>query len=480
MDKPVRVRIAPSPTGEPHVGHAYMGLFNMVFAKVSDGKFVLRIEDTDRTRYSEGSESAILESLRWLGIEWDEGPDVGGPCGPYRQSERTDRYQKHAEQLVADGAAYYCFCTPERLKSLRETRKGQDRSYDGHCRELVADEVERRLAEGESHVIRLKVPAEGETVFKDYLRKEVRFQNSAIDDQVLLKSDGFPTYHLANVVDDRLMEISHVIRAEEWISSTPKHILLYQAFGWEPPVFIHMPILRNADKSKISKRKNATSLEYYRSEGFLPPAMLNFLALLGGGPPGEEEVFTLQEMMDSFSWDNVNTTGPVFDLAKLEWLNGVYIRQLSADELWEALQPFIPEEWQSEEAKLRQILPLVRERMKRLSEFREKAELFFEDRPSHDPQTLIPKKREAPETAEMLEKALGKLAEWPEWATPETETEMRAFCEELGWKVRDVFMSLRGAVTGRTVSPPLFETMEVLGREESLQRIREAIELLRG
>jgi glutamyl-tRNA synthetase len=311
-DRPVRVRIAPSPTGDPHVGTAYIGLFNRVFSRKHGGKFVLRIEDTDRARSSRESEQAIFDSLRWCGLEWDEGPDVGGAYGPYRQSERSEIYRKHADELLAKGEAYHCFATADELAEMRATAREQGRqtSYDRRYRALDPDETKRRLDAGESHVVRLKMPLDGVTVVSDGLRGDIDFENTQIDDQVLLKSDGMPTYHLANVVDDHLMEITHVIRAEEWISSTPKHVQLYKAFGWEPPTFIHMPLLRNPDKSKLSKRKNPTSIMYYERMGFLPEALLNYLGMMAFSMPDGREKFSLDEMVEAFDFDRV---GQFFD-----------------------------------------------------------------------------------------------------------------------------------------------------------------------
>ncbi len=373
QDRRVRVRLAPSPTGQPHVGNAYIGLFDLAFARHSGGDFVLRIEDTDRTRSTAESEQAILQEFKWIGLEWDEGPDRGGPFGPYRQSERSDTYRTYADWLIDHGHAYRCFCTSKRLSEVREAQRKAGSSslgYDRHCRDLPAEEVQANLDAGQPYTVRLKVPLEGETRFIDEVRGPVTIQNAEVDDQVLLKSDGFPTYHLANVVDDHLMKITHVIRAEEWISSTPKHILLYEAFGWEPPTFIHMPLLRNADKSKISKRKNPTSLTWYREQGFLPAALRNFLALMGWSIGDEREMFSTEEMIVEFSWDRVRTGGPVFDMQKLEWLNGEYIRAMPAEDL---LQIILEEGYTthlSESAELLLLITeLVRERMKKLSEF---------------------------------------------------------------------------------------------------------------
>ncbi len=305
---PVRVRIAPSPTGDPHVGTAYIALFNLVFARLHGGQFILRIEDTDRARSTKESEEAIFRSLRWLGLDWDEGPDVGGPLGPYRQSERKEIYEEHAKKLLDSGHAYRCFCTAERLTEMRDAQRARKEAprYDGRCRDISPDEAERRAAAGEPNVVRLRMPTEGETTLNCPMRGEITVANRQLDDQILVKSDGYPTYHLANVVDDHLMGITHVIRAEEWISSTPKHIVLYEAFGWEQPTFVHMPLLRNRDKSKISKRKNPTSLDYYKRAGILPKAMLNFLANLGYSFGGDQEKFTFEEMRDGFDFQKIS------------------------------------------------------------------------------------------------------------------------------------------------------------------------------
>ena len=341
----VRTRIAPSPTGDPHVGTAYVALFNYALAKKHGGQFILRIEDTDRERSSAASEEMIFEALRWLGLQWDEGPDVGGPVGPYRQSDRTALYREHADLLVQRGAAYPCFCTRERLDALRAEQKAGKLNfgYDGRCRGVSAGEAGERREAGEPHVIRLAMPDAGQVVVPDLLRGEIEFDNAQVDDQVLLKSDGFPTYHLANVVDDHLMGITHVIRAEEWLSSLPKHVRLYEGFGWEPPVFCHLPLLRNADRSKISKRKNPVSLNFYRRAGYLPEAMLNYLALMGWAMPDEREEFSLEEFVSEFTLERISLGGPVFDVEKLKWLNGKYLRRLEPREILERLagRPFL-------------------------------------------------------------------------------------------------------------------------------------------
>jgi len=479
----VRVRIAPSPTGDPHVGTAYIALFDMAFARHKGGRFVLRIEDTDRERSTKESEEAIFRALRWVGIEWDEGPDCGGPYGPYRQSERCDIYREHAQKLIDSGHAYYCFCTPERLAAMRDEmqKKKLPPKYDGLCRGLAPDEVRRRLDAGEPAVIRLKVPLDGETSYVDLIRKKgepVVFQNSVIDDQVLMKSDGFPTYHLANVVDDHLMKITHVVRAEEWVNSTPKHILLYKAFGWEPPDFAHMPLLRNADRSKISKRKNPTSLDWYREQGFLPEAMLNFLALMGFSAENGEEVFDLDTMVHEFSWDRVSTSAPIFDLTKLEWLNGVYIRNMSVDELTERLRPFAQEDRLDEGEKTARIVSIIQERLKTLSEFDKWTWFFFTDELDYDPGLLVAKKMTPETAADALRECVAAFDAAGEWSAAALEELGRALCEKLGLKATQLFMTLRIAVTGGAASPPLFESMEILGRDRCVARMKTALSRL--
>ena len=442
---------------------------------------MLRIEDTDRERSSEVSERMIFDSLRWLGLDWDEGPDVGGPHGPYRQSERTLIYREHAAKLVASGAAYPCFCTIDRLAGLREEQRKnkQQLGYDGHCRAIPAAEAARRTAAGEEHVIRLGMPADGELVVEDLLRGEIRFPAGQVDDQVLVKSDGYPTYHLANVVDDHLMKISHVIRAEEWISSLPKHVQLYRAFGWQPPVFCHLPLLRNDDTSKISKRKNPVSLNFYRRAGFLPEAMLNYLALMGWTMPDEREEFSLAEFIDQFSLTDIRLGGPVFDLTKLRWLNGRYIRGLQPQQLLERLRSgLLADDY------LVEVLALSRERIDTLEDFMSYADFFFVgDVVWDDPARakMVIRDTTPPQTAKLfrllLEESLDPILEWQPGAI---EDALRLFCEGHDLTPKQLFMPLRIAVTGRAATPPLFETMAVLGKETCRRRLRTAIDVLRG
>jgi len=477
----VRTRIAPSPTGDPHVGTAYVALFNCALARKHGGEFILRIEDTDRERSSSAAEAMIFESLHWLGLRWDEGPDVGGPHGPYRQSERTEIYRTHAEELVARGAAYPCFCTRERLDARREEQKAKKQSfgYDGLCRALSPAEAARRRAAGEPHVIRLAMPGEGECVVPDLLRGEIRFDNAQIDDQVLLKSDGFPTYHLANVVDDHLMGITHVIRAEEWLSSLPKHVRLYQGFGWEPPVFCHLPLLRNADRSKISKRKNPVSLNFYRGAGFLPEALLNYLALMGWAMPDEHEEFTLDEFVSEFSLERISLGGPVFDVEKLRWLNGKYLRRLTPRELLDRL-----ESGPLSEGQLLAILPLVQERIDTLEDFFSYAGFFFVGEVDYDADALeamVPKGKNAGDTAKQLRRLLEEVVDpLLDWRVKTLEPALRRFSEDTGWPPKELFMAVRVAVTGRAASPPLFETLAVLGKETARRRLRRGAEVLKA
>jgi glutamyl-tRNA synthetase len=483
MADTVRTRIAPSPTGDPHVGTAYVALFNYAWARKNGGQFILRIEDTDRERSSAASERMIFEALHWLGLSWDEGPDVGGPFGPYRQSERFEIYREHAERLVAAGSAYPCFCTRERLEALREEQRkakvAHALGYDGHCRTVPPVEGQRRRAAGEAHVIRLAMPREGETVVADLLRGKLSFDNTLVDDQVLIKSDGYPTYHLANVVDDHLMGITHVIRAEEWISSLPKHAVLYRAFGWEPPVFCHLPLLRNTDKSKISKRKNPVSLNFYRRAGYLPEALLNFLALQGWAIAEDREEFTLAEFIASFELSKVTLGGPVFDLEKLTWMNGKYMRKLAVPQLLERLRgELLGDEY------LLKVLTLVHERIERLEDFVEYARFFFVGELDYDAEArekLIAKMHTPAKTAQALERLLEEsLDQLLDWAPARIEEALRDFCNEVGWKTSELFMSVRVAVTGKAATPPLFDTMAVLGKEICRRRLRRAAETLRA
>jgi glutamyl-tRNA synthetase len=491
-DAPVRVRIAPSPTGDPHVGTAYIGLLNYVFAKQRGGKFVLRIEDTDRTRFVASSEQMIFDALRWVGLEWDEGPDVGGPSGPYRQSERTKIYREYCDRLLANGSAYRAFETAEELDGERKAQAAakQPPKYNGPSRNYTPEQADAAMAQGKPYTIRLRVP-DGDkgpgiasTTFKDELRGDITFDHNNVDDQVLMKSDGFPTYHLANVVDDHLMGITDVIRAEEWISSTPKHVLLYRAFGWDLPRFWHMPLLRNTDKSKISKRKNPVSLIYYRQAGFLPEAMLNFLGLMGGGMahPTEQEivskgldtkladVFSLDEMLERFDFKRISLGGPVFDLVKLKWLNGEYLRRQSPEEFFQSLRATL-----FSDSYLREIAPLVQTRIETLAQFGDMADFFFRDDVQPTPDVFVPKKRTLEDTLAFAAEMLTAL-ETSDWAAESIDAQVRTLLTAKEWSVKEAYMLLRAILTGRTASPPLLESLVVFGKARSLDRVRRFLE----
>src|SRR5581483_461778 len=465
-DAPARLRIAPSPTGDPHVGTAYMSLFDLAVARRTRGQFILRIEDTDQARSTPEAEETIFQALRWLGLGWDEGPDVGGPYGPYRQSERLPLYRECAEQLVEQGHAYYCTCTPERLAALRQQQIAakQPPGYDRRCRDLGL-----RPRPDEPHVIRMKMPLEGESIFTDLVRGELRRPFKDSDDQVIVKSDGFPTYHLAVVVDDHHMAISHVVRGEEWISSTPKHLQLYRCFGWEPPRFAHMPLLRNPDRSKVSKRKNPTSLLWYQRQGYLPEAMLNFLALLGWSMPDGREIFSFDDVVSNFTFDRVVTSGPVFALDKLQSINGQYIRGMDPEQLLERL---------FRRDYVRAQLPLVQERMRTLNEFHTATAFFYADELSYDRSLLIPKKAAPDDVPQWLKAVRQRIEEFRPWRAVPLEEQLRELVAEQSWNTGQVFMAGRVALTGSTQSPPLTETMEVLGREKTLQRLDRALQLL--
>ncbi len=479
---PARTRVAPSPTGDPHVGTAYQALFNKAVAEATGGQFLLRIEDTDRERYQEGSEEMIFRALRWLGLSWDEGPDVGGPKGPYRQSERTEIYREHAAILLEKGTAYRCFCTPERLQALRAEQQAakQGTRYDGLCRALSKEDSDAR-AKDEKHVLRLIVPRDGETVARDECRGPIRFSHAELDDQVLMKTDGFPTYHLANVVDDKLMEITHVIRGEEWLPSLPKHLLLYEAFGWKPPVFVHTPLLRNADKSKLSKRKNPVSLDLFREQGYIPEAMVNFLGTLGWSHPDEKDFFSYREFVERFDWERLSLSGPIFDLAKLEHLNGLWIRSFDTEQLRERLLAGgFTVHGEQDEKLLAAAVELTQERLEKLGDFDEAVAFFFEPPALTEGSALIGKKSKA-EPAQIKEALLAlkdRLPPEAEWSVVEVEAGLRAVAGESELKPRDIFLAARVAVTGRPVSTPLFETLTALGRAEVERRLDLALALL--
>jgi len=484
-----RVRFAPSPTGYLHIGGARTALYDWLLARKTGGQFILRIEDTDRNRYVPDAVDDIKASLRWLGLDWDEGPDVGGEVGPYFQSERWELYKRYAEELVAADKAYYCFCTPERLAALREEQEArkQPSGYDRYCRSLTPAEVEKLKADGTPYVIRFKTPLTGQTRAVDALRGEMVFDHATLDDFVLLKSDGFPTYHLACVIDDHLMKITHVIRGEEWIVSSPRHFLLYQAFGWEPPVFVHLPIFLSPDgKGKLSKRHGATGVREFREKGYLPEALINFLLLLGWHPAGDQELFTLEEAAEAFSLERINVSPVSFSLEKLDWFNGIYIRKLPPADLAARCLPFLqkdgllPDPCPPEKMEyLIRLIPLVQERIKLLSEISAALSYFLQDEiapPAKE--LLIVKKGTAEETAAILRAVTAALETVPDFSEAALEETLRAVTASLNEKPGRVFMPVRVAVTGTTTTPGLFEVLAALGKERVLQRLRQAITVL--
>ena len=474
----VRVRIAPSPTGPTHVGTAYQALFDKLFAKKFDGQFILRIEDTDQERSRHEYETQLINSLKWLGLDWDEGPDVGGGYGPYRQSERLEIYREHAKILLEKDRAYYCFCTADRLAEMRTTQEKNKttKGYDGHCRNLSPKEIKQNIEEGLNHVVRLKMPESGTCKIEDKLRGDIEVDFSQSDDQVLLKSDGFPTYHLAVVVDDFSMKISHVIRGEEWITSTPKHLVLYDAFGWQPPEFIHLPLLLNPDGTKMSKRRNPTSIEYYRRAGYSADVLLNYLALMAYPAINEEEKFTFSELVKEFDIRRINLGGSIFDMEKLNWLNGRYIREDRTP------QQILSEmkQWLVNDEQFLQIIPLLQKRMETMGDFMPKAAFFFAREVSVTEEELLPKGREMAEVSQMLQTAIWALDLIVEWDAESIESKVRMIADFWQWPIRDVTVPLTVALTGSRVGPPLFETIMLMRIDIVRMRLLKGIEQLGG
>ncbi|WP_433220263.1 glutamate--tRNA ligase [Dactylosporangium sp. CS-047395] len=475
----VRTRIAPSPTGDPHVGTAYAALFNEAFARKHGGEFILRIEDTDRTRYIEGSEEQVFDTLHWLGFAWDQGPDVGGPAAPYRQSERLPSYREVAERLVADGHAYQCWCSSERLTQMR-TRQQQLKiptGYDRMCYGKTREERAELPGFTDVPVIRMLVPADAKISFEDLIRGKITPPEP--DDQVILKADGFPTYHLAVVVDDNAMGVTHVIRGEEWISSTAKHILLYGWLGWTPPIYAHMPLLRNIDRSKISKRKNpAARLKWFQEEGYLPEALVNFLALMGYSMPDGREIFTFDEMVESFDFARVNPVGPVFDIDKLNWLNGHYLRTLDDDAFLRAAEPFLPAGLTSED--VRSLVVPLRERTKKLAELPEQLEWLAADTVTVQPADLAKHGLPADDARAVLEAFAKNLEQLDPFEKEQITATLDRVVAESGSNRRRSFMTARLALVGKPVSPPLDDTMVALGAERTAARLRQAAASIEG
>ncbi|OMH25709.1 glutamate--tRNA ligase [Motiliproteus sp. MSK22-1] len=472
----VRTRIAPSPTGDPHVGTAYIALFNLAFARQHGGDFILRIEDTDQTRSTPESEQAILDSLRWLGLEWDEGPDVGGPHGPYRQSERKDSYKDFAMKLVEEGKAFLCYRTADELNELREARRaaGKQTALKQSDLGLPADEVDRRMSEGASYVVRMKVPEEGTCVIDDMLRGTIEVDWAQVDCQILLKSDGMPTYHLANVVDDHLMKISHVIRGEEWISSAPKHHLLYQYFGWEMPKLCHMPLLRNPDKSKLSKRKNPTGINYYERMGYLPEALLNYLARMGWSMPDESEKFTRQQMFDNFDIQRVSLGGPIFDQEKLSWLNGLWIREELDSEAFS--QKF--QQWALNSDYLMPIIPLIQPRVDKFSDVVPLAGFFMSGMLDLDEADFENKALDKDQVRRVLQFSLWQLEAERYWEKDRIFQGLSGLSKAMDFKIRDFLFPLFVAISGSASSVSVIESMLLLGPDMSRARLRHALNQL--
>ncbi len=474
----VRTRVAPSPTGDPHVGTAYMALFSYCHAKKAGGEFILRIEDTDAERSTKESEQVILDSLRWLGLEWDEGPDVEGPHGPYRQSERSAIYGQYAEQLLANGHAFRCFCTKERLDEMRaaQMQAGATARYDGCCLGLSEAEVSSRLNAGESHVVRMRVPEAGDCIVHDELRGEIAIAWSQIDMQVLLKADGNPTYHLAVVVDDHLMEITDIIRGEEWINSAPKHILLYEYFGWDMPRLIHMPLLRNPDKSKLSKRKNPTSIGFYQAMGFLPEAVLNYLGMLGWSMPDESEKFSLEAMIEQFDISRISLGAPVFDVEKLKWLNGRWLRESLDDEAFADRLAA----WAYNRENLLRIIPLVKARVDVFSELAPMIGFFAEGLHDLSEEDFKIKGLEQDDVKMYLQFALWRLEAQRDWHRDALNDLFVQLAADMNIKIRDLLSPIFIAIAGKPVSPPLFDSMSILGPDLVRARVRHAIIALGG
>ncbi len=473
----VRVRFAPSPTGSLHIGSVRTTLYNYFFAKQNKGTLILRIEDTDQDRLVAGAIDSIYDGLHWMGVRWDEGPREGGPHAPYVQSERLPLYQKAAQDLIDSGAAYFCFCSKERLAALRaqQSARGEITRYDGHCRNIDPQEAAER-ARAEPHVVRLRVPDDGVIGVDDLVYGRVEWPIKTIEDQILLKSDGFPTYHLAVVVDDHTMWITHIFRGEDWLPSTPKHLLIYAAFGWQVPPIAHFPNVLGPDSKKLAKRHGATKVEQFRADGYLPEAMVNYLALIGWSPGTEEELFGVDELIAKWRIEQVQKAGGKWDRDRLDWFNGVWIRRLAEDELVRRLDAFIPPEW--DRAIIRKALPLMRERMRTLAEGAALVRFLFTDELPLDASMLLPKKKDTGAAVHALARSAAAGHEVTPWATSEIEATLRKVADELGWHIRELSHVVRVATMGGPVGLPLFESLELLGRERTLARIARATEIL--
>ncbi|MEA2640193.1 MAG: glutamyl-tRNA synthetase [Chloroflexota bacterium] len=481
--RPVRVRIAPSPTGLPHIGTFRTFLFNWLFGRQRGGTFVIRIEDTDRERLVPGAIDALLDAVEWFGLDWDEGPRKDGPYAPYEQSERLPLYHRYVAQLIANGKAYRCYCSTERLEKLRSEQQARKEppGYDRLCRDLTPAERATREAEGAPSVVRFAAPLDGSTTFHDVIHGAITWENRVLDDFVILKSDGFPTYHLAHLVDDHEMEISHVLRGDEWISSTPRHVLLYQAFGWEPPIFAHLPTILGPDRKKLSKRHGPTGIAAFQEAGYLPEALRNYLALCGWSPGTEQELFTLDELIEQFDLERVNQTGAIFDHAKLDWFNGMYIRALPPEELARRLRPFLGYASVTlPDADLTAIAALFQDRLRTLSEITELTDFLLTDDVHYDAAALVPKGVTSEQMIPALERSRELVASFDPFEAASLEAAFRTLSDELGLKAGQLFMSIRLAITGKTATPPLFDTMVVLGRQRTVDRLAAAVARLRS
>ena len=481
MAENIRVRYAPSPTGFPHIGNIRTAFFNWLFARRNGGKFIVRVEDTDQERLVPGAIDSILDGLEWLGVDWDEGPRVVGPVGPYLQSERLELYRQAADRLISQGNAYRCYCTSERLADVREVQQREKRSigYDRHCKSLTGEQRVDLDAEGAPSVVRFAMPESGTTEVNDLIRGQVEWQNELVDDFVLLKSDGFPTYHLAVVVDDHLMEISHVLRAEEWLSSTPRHLQLYQAFDYPPPRFGHLPMILGPDRSKLSKRHGATSIMEYREAGYLPDALKNFMVLLGWSLDDQTDVMPIDVIASNFSLERVGKPAAIFDLERLGWMNGVYIRQLATEELAAHMFPFLERDMPAELLPVNwqyflRVVPLIQERLKLLSDSAQMTSYFFEENLDYSSVNLVQKGMDAENTVTALQRAGHALIGIEAFESETLEQALRATGDELEFRPREFFGTLREAITGRSATPSLFEVMEVLGKDRVLARISDA------
>ena len=475
----VRVRIAPSPTGDPHVGTAYMALFNMIFARHNKGKFILRIEDTDQSRSRPEYEQNIYKSLKWCNIQWDEGPDIGGPFGPYRQSERFDLYKKHAYDLLNKGKAYKCFCTERDLNEMREVQSklNNRQGYDRRCRNLSEQEIKEKEDQGLSYVIRLKMPLTGECVYHDAVKGRITSPWADVDDQILLKSDQFPTYHLANIVDDHTMEITHVIRGDEWMSSTPKHMYLYEAFGWTPPVFMHMPLLLGKEGKKLSKRKNPTSIFFYRDSGYLPEAFINFLTLMGYSMPGDREIYSFEDIVKEFDATRIGVSGAIFDVQKLDWINQQYlIKNIPENELWNRLR-----QWNFSDEYMQRLMPLCHSRIKTFGDFMDLCDFFFINNLKYTKELFAIKGMNPEQIAMILQAMIWYMDSNENWTSSGVNQASRDIAEIFGINHKKIIMpALFTSLMGKLQGPPLFDSAEILGKDRTRARLLNSIEFLGG